>query len=29
MDNIKNIKPKEVVPGITGHYAHGDGLTFG
>ena len=29
MEKIKNIKPKEVVPGITGHYAHGDGLTFG
>jgi quercetin dioxygenase-like cupin family protein len=29
MDNIKNIKPKEVVPGITGHYVHGNSLTFG
>lgn len=29
MDAIKNIKPKEVVPGITGHYAHGAGITFG
>ena len=29
MDNIKNIKPKEVVPGITGYYAHGDNLTLG
>ena len=29
MDAIKNIKPKEVVPGITGHYAHGTGITFG
>ena len=29
MDSIKNIKPKEVVPGSIGHYAHGDGLTFG
>jgi len=29
MDIIKNIKPKELVPGITGYYAHGDQLTFG
>ena len=29
MDSIKNIRPKEVVPGITGHYAHGENLTFG
>ncbi len=29
MDKIKNIKPKEIVPGITGHYAHGKSLTFG
>jgi len=29
MDNIKNIKPKEVVHGITGHYVHGDALTLG
>ena len=29
MDKIKNINPKEVVSGITGHYAHGNGLTFG
>jgi quercetin dioxygenase-like cupin family protein len=29
MENIKNIKPKEVVPGITGHYAHGNLLTLG
>ena len=26
---IKNIKPKELVPGITGYYAHGDHLSFG
>ena len=26
---IKNIKPKELVPGITGYYAHGDSMTFG
>jgi quercetin dioxygenase-like cupin family protein len=29
MEKIKNIQPKEVVPGITGHYAHGSNLTFG
>lgn len=29
MDNIKNIRPKELVAGITGYYAHGDNLTFG
>ena len=29
MESIKNIKPKEVVPGITGHYAHGTNLSFG
>lgn len=29
MQLIKNIKPKELVPGITGYYAHGDKLTFG
>jgi quercetin dioxygenase-like cupin family protein len=29
MDFIRNIASKEVVPGITGHYAHGDRLTFG
>jgi quercetin dioxygenase-like cupin family protein len=29
MELIKNIKPKEVVPGITGHYAHGTGQTLG
>jgi quercetin dioxygenase-like cupin family protein len=28
-DQIKNIKPKEVVPGITGYYAHGTGQTLG
>jgi len=26
---IKNIKPRELVPGITGYYAHGDSMTFG
>lgn len=29
MQSIKNIKPKELVPGITGYYAHGDSLTLG
>ncbi len=29
MELIKNIKPKELVPGITGYYAHGDCMTFG
>jgi quercetin dioxygenase-like cupin family protein len=29
MQLIKDIHPKEVMPGITGHYAHGEGLTFG
>ena len=29
MQAIKNIKPKELVPGITGYYAHGDSMTFG
>jgi quercetin dioxygenase-like cupin family protein len=29
MNNIKNILPKELVPGITGYYAHGDSMTFG
>ena len=29
MDQIKDIKPKDLAPGITGHYAHGDKLTFG
>jgi quercetin dioxygenase-like cupin family protein len=29
MNNIKNILPKELVPGITGYYAHGNSMTFG
>ena len=29
MDFIKNIKPKVLVPGITGYYAHGDSMSFG
>jgi quercetin dioxygenase-like cupin family protein len=29
MKSIKSITPKELVPGITGYYAHGEQLTFG
>lgn len=29
MEPIKNIKKKELVPGITGYYAHGNNLTLG
>lgn len=29
MKLIKDIKPKELAPGITGHYAHGEKATFG
>lgn len=29
MEKIKNIAPKELAPGITGHYAHGEKATFG
>lgn len=29
MQLIKNIKSKELVPGITGYYAHGESMTFG
>jgi quercetin dioxygenase-like cupin family protein len=29
MEQIKNIKPKELMPGITGYYAHGKNMTFG
>jgi hypothetical protein len=29
MQPIKNNNPKELVPGITGYYAHGDRMTFG
>ena len=29
MQSIQDILPKEVVPGINGHYAHGENLTFG
>ena len=29
MEPIKNIPSKEIIPGITGYYAHGDKQTFG
>jgi quercetin dioxygenase-like cupin family protein len=29
MQSIKDLPPKEVVPGITGCYAHGINMTFG
>ena len=29
MEAIKKIKPKELVAGITGYYAHGSNMTFG
>lgn len=29
MDLIKNIKPKELAPGIQGYYAHGEKHTMG
>ena len=29
MENITSIKPKELVPGITGYYAHGEQISFG
>jgi quercetin dioxygenase-like cupin family protein len=29
MQQIKQIKPKTLVPGITGYYAHGKEMTFG
>jgi quercetin dioxygenase-like cupin family protein len=29
MDLIKDSRPKELGPGITGHYAHGEKHTFG
>ena len=29
MEQIKNVKPKELVPGITGYYVHGEKMTFG
>ena len=29
MPEIKELKPKELVTGITGYYAHGDRMSFG
>jgi len=29
MKNIKEIKSKQLVPGITGYYAHGTNMSFG
>ena len=29
MNSIKSIKPKELAPGITGYYAHGEKHSFG
>jgi quercetin dioxygenase-like cupin family protein len=29
MNLIRNISPRQLAPGITGHYAHGQQLTFG
>ncbi len=29
MEQIKNINPKLLAPGITGHYTHGDSMSFG
>jgi quercetin dioxygenase-like cupin family protein len=29
MQKISDIKPKELTPGITGHYVHGEKSTFG
>ena len=29
MNNIKNIPPRELVAGFTGHYVHGKDLTLG
>ncbi len=29
MNLIKNINPKQLAPGITGHYVHGEKSTFG
>lgn len=29
MQTIKSIKPKELFPGITGYYTHGEQITFG
>ena len=29
MNQIKNLRPKKLVDGITGYYAHGDKMTLG
>lgn len=29
MDAIKNLRPKDLAPGIIGYYAHGEKITFG
>lgn len=29
MQQLKNIPPKELAPGLTGYYAHGTNMTFG
>lgn len=29
MELIKDVAPKQLVPGIIGHYAHGKNMTFG
>jgi len=29
MQSIKDIPPKELMPGITGYYTHGENMTFG
>lgn len=29
MQPIKTLPPKTLAPGITGYYAHGEGMTFG
>ena len=29
MQSIKDIPAKNLVPGVTGHYAHGENMTFG
>ncbi len=29
MPEIKDLKPKELVPGINGYYVHGDQISFG
>lgn len=29
MSHIKEIPPKQLMPGISGHYTHGQNMTFG